>query len=211
MVLNSSEPPWRRSFSCAHELFHLLTWDNVDSLLPRLGARQIQSLETRANIFASALLMPSAYLLPALRGRAVDGQLAGSDVITLAKDYGVSTAAFLWRIRNLGIISQEIPESLLSNPRFREEDQASRVGTWDTPYGLPRRFVELAFEAYTRALLSRARLAEMLETDLTGLPALLARCGIELEPELAYKTKIPDTGRQCDHRIAQVGPMVAPV
>ena len=211
MVLNSSEPPWRRSFSCAHELFHLVTWDNVEPLRSRLGARQMQSLETRANTFASALLMPSGYLLPELRGRVTDGQLIAADVISLAKDFGVSTAALLWRLRNLGIISQEIPESLLSNPRFHQEDQVSRVGTWDTPHSLPRRFVELSFAAYARALLSRARLAEMLETDLTGLPALLAYYGIELEPELAYKTQIPDPGRQCDHRVAQIGPMVSPV
>ena len=195
MLLNSREPPWRRAFSCAHELFHLLTWDHVQRAGGRLGARDRHGLEKRANAFASALLMPSGDLLPALQQRIRNRELAGADVVELARDFWVSTKALLWRLYNLRIIPQETPDTLLDNPQFRKQDREARAGVSELPTALPGRFVELAFEAYTRALVSRARLAEMLGTDLSGLPALLAQHGIESEPQLAYQAQMPDPGR----------------
>ena len=56
---NAAEPPKRRAFSLAHELFHLLTWG--DEPRPTGGETEDSSKreEQMANAFAAALLMPA--------------------------------------------------------------------------------------------------------------------------------------------------------
>ena len=58
MLLNSHEPPWRRTFSCAHELFHLLTWNATPRERLAKESALFATVETQAEVFASGLLLP---------------------------------------------------------------------------------------------------------------------------------------------------------
>jgi len=193
MLLNSREPPWRRNFSCAHELFHLLTWNATPWEELAKEPKACELLEKHAEAFASALLLPRAPLVSALQQRSKAHRLEISDLIRLAREFGVSTAALLWRIQNPRLISRQTTEELLSSVTFKQADRATMSEYWWTPPDLPKRYVELAFVAHKEGKLSSARLADVLETDLSGLPALLALYGLNMEFDLVYEAEIADS------------------
>jgi len=189
MLLNSGEPPWRRNFSCAHELFHLLTWkalprEELDAKPQRFGA-----MEKKANAFASALLLPREPLTQALRERTASSLVEMPDLIGIAREFGVSTSALLWAMVNYGLIPREVPEKVLTSPSFRRKDRRTMAERWWTPSELPERMVQLAYIAHLQGKLSRARLATILETSPTELPTLLAEYGLDLEFNFAYEAQ----------------------
>lgn len=190
MLLNRREPPWRRNFSAAHELFHLITWNAMPRERLADEPELFEAIEQRADVFASALLLPKDSLLKAVEARASDHQLTISEIIAIAREFGVSTAALLWRLANLGVIPRQTTTNLLRDSAFRRADRATMSAFWCEPENLPKRMVELAFIAYQTGKLSRARLAEILETDLDGLPDVLAQYGLDMEFDAVYQAQI---------------------
>jgi Zn-dependent peptidase ImmA (M78 family) len=57
--------------------------------------------EAEANAFAAALLMPVEWVAQALKGRQID-VADGDGVSKLAKEFGVSQQAMMYRLVNLG-------------------------------------------------------------------------------------------------------------
>lgn len=190
MLLNSCEPPWRRNFSCAHELFHLLTWNAAPRERLEKDPKVFDTVERQAEAFAGGLLLPRASLLAEVAHSAANERLEVAQLIALARKFGVSTAALLWRMKHLKIIPAEIAERLLGDADFRCADRSTMSAQWWTPLELPSRFVELAFVAYGDGKLSRAKLAELLETDLAGLPQLLTNYGLNLECDRVSEAEI---------------------
>ncbi len=190
MLLNSREPPWRRNFSCAHELFHLLTWKALPT--ERLGRETdtFAALERHADAFASALLLPTAPLMEVLKDAFKGDKVEIRALISVAREFGVSTQALLWRMSNLRLIPRQKTQELLGDAGFKQADKASMMENWWTPLDLPKRFVELAFVACKQGRLSQAKLAAMLETDLTGLPQVLAEYGLGMEIDLVYAAQV---------------------
>jgi Zn-dependent peptidase ImmA (M78 family)/transcriptional regulator with XRE-family HTH domain len=173
ILINSDEPPWRRNFDLAHELFHLLTWDTS------WGDDQQKRVEPLANRFAASLLLPADELQSARAERCRAGEVDYADLVSIARDFGTSTEALLWRMCNLHWIKREDVDSALGNDGLRRLDKAARRGEWQDPPPLPDRFVRTVFFAYAKGLMSRARLAECLETSLVDLDDRLAQFGIE--------------------------------
>jgi Zn-dependent peptidase ImmA (M78 family)/transcriptional regulator with XRE-family HTH domain len=190
MLLNSAEPPWRRTFSCAHELFHLMTWNAVPSERLQQDAATFATVERHAELFASGLLLPGGPLRRALANAASGGHIEIAQLIGLARTFGVSTSALLWRMKNLGMIGAQAAGELLSDTDFQRADRSTMCARWWTPPDLPSRFVELAFVAYGRGQLSRAKLAAMLETDLATLPQLLTSYGLNMECDRVSEAEI---------------------
>lgn len=189
MLINRNEAPWRRNFDCAHELFHLVTWRSLPYRASSKGRRDADQLENWANAFASALLLPADELLPILDRRADGRGIAYGSLIEVARRFDVSSAALVWRLVNLGRVKRSEAKRVLADPKFGRLDRASMVGKWWEPPPLPQRFVRLAFLAFERGRLSRARLAELLETSLLDLPSTLRDYGFDeledYEAELA--------------------------
>jgi len=112
ILINRSEPPGRRSFDLAHELFHLLTWDTIR---PNHSENRDDSGGTRpeqlANCFASALLMPEGVV------RSWWEQAPKNDhtewrpwVIESAKRFRVTPSALLWRFVQLDMTDKSTIE-----------------------------------------------------------------------------------------------------
>jgi Zn-dependent peptidase ImmA (M78 family)/transcriptional regulator with XRE-family HTH domain len=159
ILINLGNAPWRRNFSLAHELFHLLTFDHWKS--PRQ--------EKLADSFASALLLPAEPLLSILRSRMTDGKLSFETLGEIAREFEVSMDALLWRTVNLGVIKKEAVEKAFKNPNLKALDKLNRV--WTKPDSLPERYVRLCYTAYRTGKIGRAKLAEFLETSLVDLMA----------------------------------------
>lgn len=176
VLMNAAQAPWRRNFSLAHELFHLVTWGAVESAWPAAGEPEwSERLETLADVFASHLVLPAAEVSAQLEARIAEGrELEGTDVIAMAREFDVSTEALAWRLVNLGRRDAEWARALLADAEFRRRDRLTMSTRWrhpDVPF--PERYVRLALLAYEKDRLSLSRLAEFLETSIGEVYALI--------------------------------------
>lgn len=179
VMINASDAPWRRNFDLAHELFHLVTWD---SLPPDLLARDEElagRAERCADVFASNLLLPADAVGAEIDRRRHDGGVKWADLIDIARNFEVSTEALLWRLKSLRRVTADQVLELKKDESFKRLDRASRSGAWWRPAPFPERFVRRAFLASMNGYLSQARLAEFLDTNLAGLPQILAEYGLQ--------------------------------
>jgi len=172
VLLNACQAPWRRNYSLAHELFHLLTANE----LKECGKEQIEKF---ANVFASALLLPSEHLTAALGARVDSGKLSFESLIEIAREFDISIDALLWRLVNLGRLESNTAKEVLNNSTLRAIDKAS-FPTWEKPERLPERYVRLCFLAYRQGKIGLAKLAEFLETSILDLAEQVQEAGAEL-------------------------------
>jgi len=179
IMMNSSEPPWRRNYNFAHELFHLLTWESLPPEFLIEDAARFDRFEKYANVFASALLLPVESIMNEFDARAKDNSISYSDLVDIARIFDVSTEALLYRLLNLRRFSRPEVEKTLEDENFREIDRSSMSGHWRDPSPLPERYVRLAFMAYRKGKVTRARLAEYLETSLFDLEDTLKEYGFK--------------------------------
>jgi Zn-dependent peptidase ImmA (M78 family)/DNA-binding XRE family transcriptional regulator len=178
ILINISDAPWRRSFDLAHELFHVITW-NVFSP-EEIGDGTTKTRPERyADIFASSLLLPKAHLLDALKEIAADNEVRLIDIIELAKDFGISTEAILWRLVNLKILKKFQAQKVLDNPKFRDLDRNMRRSLYSSerPSKFPSRFISLACRCLMEGKISRGTFAEYLEIDRAKIDDYLDGAG----------------------------------
>jgi len=178
ILMNAKEAPWRRNYNFAHELFHLITWK---SLLPETIFKTPglwDNLEKVANAFASALLIPAEPVTVEFERYLEGGKISYSDLIGIARDFGVSTEALLFRLLNLKKVTKASVDKMFQDPKFRNTDRSTMSACWWQPPAIPERFVRLGFIAYQKGRLSRAKLSEMLDTSLIDLPEVLQEYGL---------------------------------
>lgn len=175
ILMDASEAPWRRNFSFAHELFHLVTWDSVCRAWeesPRKRGEPIwyAKLEQMANHFASHFLLPADTVLGRLEARSAGGILRFIDLAQIAHELGVSTHALLVRLKMLGKITQKQYDDLRQNPELVRLDREVRRREWERPpTPFSERYIALALLAYQRGEVGKPMLARYLETSISGL------------------------------------------
>lgn len=103
VLVNRREPPGRRNFDLAHELFHVLTWKELPpAYFDGSGGRLQERTEKLADKFAVTLLTPISKLA---EHRTADVATAGWMNRT-ANVFGVSSLALSYRVQNLGWITR---------------------------------------------------------------------------------------------------------
>jgi Zn-dependent peptidase ImmA (M78 family)/transcriptional regulator with XRE-family HTH domain len=179
VLLNGSETPWRRNFSLAHELFHLLTWDVTSPQQLREDPLQKDRVEKLANAFASALLLPAEEVLDVFKAKVKEAKIHYGDLVEMARLFNVSTEALVWRLVNLDRIEKTEAKRVLDDRHFRAMDRTTMPEQWVSPPGyFPERFVHLGFTAWQRGRLSRAKLAEFLQVSLSEMGRTLEQYGL---------------------------------
>jgi Zn-dependent peptidase ImmA (M78 family)/transcriptional regulator with XRE-family HTH domain len=173
---NAAEPPSRRTFSLAHELFHLLTWKALEGRA--LSSDEITRNENLADCFARGLLMPVTAIEERVAGRHFESLV---DYLSVARECCVSLPALLWRLVGLGRIEKERVQSFVDTPWGRTDTEWKTPGELDRP--LPERYVVLAFTAYVRGDISIGRLSELLETTVGMVEYRLSRYGLDLSSD----------------------------
>lgn len=187
VLVNKDEPLERQAFSLAHELFHLLTWDSLPPTCTALPPDLEKRNEQLANCFASALLLPAEPLLQRLGAEPVEGRRLIA-LERLAREFGVSLPALVYRLVNLGRLSKETAAKLVVAPvRARVQPRADEFGVPD----FPPRFVSLAFAAYVDGEISIGKLAELLETTVGLLPKTLVAYGYDLDADVYQAQVLP--------------------
>jgi len=189
VLLNADEVPWRRTFSLAHELFHLLTWKEVEEDAPADDSAASERTEQCANAFAAALLLPADSIRRTWARRTEGGTMHEVDIVEIAREYDVSADALLYRLQNLSLLSPEAVAKLRQNDAFRRLDRSTRPPAWAEPPDPPERYVRLAFTAFQKGSLSRARLAELLGVSIADLNDTLQEYGLDERQDLAAELR----------------------
>lgn len=182
ILVSSAEPPWRRAFSIAHELFHLVTWEATrktwrDSL-DASASSWYSDLERRANDFAGALLLPAESLRESFQKRtdSTAGVLAPHDAAQLAIHFGVSRDALAIRLHSLRLIDESTKQLLRTDHEFDSAWRALTVVLTHPPAStFSERYRQLVQVAYRRGEIGRAKAATLLEIALPEL----ARSGFD--------------------------------
>ncbi len=178
ILINATEAPWRRNFDLAHELFHVVTWGVFTH--EEVGDGSTKTLpEKYADAFASSLLLPEDSLKEAIYEIMTGGDMRIVDVIELAKEFGVSTEAVLWRLVHLNFIKIEAVEELLRDSKFRETDRQLRKGLYNVnqPDKFPERYISLAFRCLMEGIISRGTFASYVEIDRSEIDDFLNQAG----------------------------------
>lgn len=232
VVANQQHGVLRRRFSWLHEYAHILFDRGRRGTVSRESERE-QLAEVRANAFAAAFLVPPAGARAFLEelgkgrgsrerwelyhegearevfraeGRPEPGsqQVQLYDVILLARRFGASRTTAIFRLKNLGLISQAELDRLLPQEQEgqgREIERSLGLPAWRTPGTTDRepiergappngdfrtRFLSLALEAYRRSKISRGKLHELgrlVGTLEAEMDELLDRLGFVEEGE----------------------------
>jgi Zn-dependent peptidase ImmA (M78 family)/transcriptional regulator with XRE-family HTH domain len=177
IAVNSEEAPWRRAFDLGHELFHLLTWDAV--MPEEMESPDLHNdLETKANRFSSSLLLPENEVRGELRKLlSRSDSVSLSDLVDLAREFGVSTRALLYRLANLRLMDWEQAGELAKSEELSSVDRSKRRDEWGLP---PRseRFDFLAIQCLRKGLISRGKFAEMVEINRSDIDSFIEGYGL---------------------------------
>lgn len=159
VLLNAREPKGRRNFTLAHELAHLL-YGHGSSLcyIPLKFGERLEDLEYKANRVAIELLLPELGVVEDFRKRNLPKMPSENELVQMAyRKWGVSIQALGYRLENLDLIKREYTDTLLeTKPHFRGK-KGPRTPGWKKQLG--KEFVETAFEAYQKGLISAGKVA----------------------------------------------------
>lgn len=106
MLVNSNQPRGRQHFTIAHELYHLFIEEKPTPHKCNPGYSK-NVVEQSADMFASSLLMPEAgicQLIPELELKSKNVSLG--TILRLEHYFSVSRSALLYRLLNIGIITE---------------------------------------------------------------------------------------------------------
>lgn len=179
VLINRQEPPGRRNFTLAHELFHILTWDTMPPKHFELGGTEPTGgrrsrIEQLADSFASAVLMPIRVLEKVEWNQLKNDELV-KDLRSTAEELEVTALALKWRLVSLGMLekarAQSIPDDSLRSVGQKERE------------GLPPLFSKVFMEAVSKAIdegqLSISRAADLLGLTVEKLAELCRAHGIK--------------------------------
>lgn len=183
IVVNSEEAPWRINFTLAHELFHIITWNTFNPADLEQDEVIFKDIEKKAERFASTLLLPESAVREELNARIKEQKLSFSDIVDVAREFGVSTKALLYRMANMRLIEWDKANDLANNDELLMIDRRIRR---DTAIEAPssERFSLLAVKCLRKGLISRGKFSELLDIDRADIDEFLEYRGLsEVEGE----------------------------
>lgn len=179
ILINANDSPWRRNYDLAHEFFHLITWNVFKPEELYFEEQKKGRGEQFAEVFASALLLPEQEVREEFENRKKGNKISYFDCIEMAREFGVSIDALLWRLVNLNLIKKKDVERVLNDPVLRQMDRQKRYGDWENVPKFPSRYVHLAFRCMQLGLISRGTFAQYMEIDRHEIPQFLKKYGLD--------------------------------
>jgi len=181
ILINSNDAPWRRNYDLAHEFFHLTTWDYFSPeeiyKKDRQGKNRIEQL---ADVFASAFLLPEDELRSEFKKRVEKNSISYLNLIEIAREFGVSIEALLWRLVNLNLIKKDTVKGELEKRSIKDFDKKFRHTDWgeEKPY-LSSRYISLAIKAFQMGKISKAKFAEYVGKKFSEATSFLKKYGYD--------------------------------
>ena len=186
IVVNNEEAPWRINFTLAHELFHIITWDTFSPAEMEADEQLFTDIEKKADRFASALLLPEAEVRQELTKKIIEQKLPLSDIVDVAREFGVSTSAILYRMANLRLIPWDKANELSKNDELTMIDRRIRK---DSAIDVPvsERFISLSAKCLRKGLISRGKFAEILSIDRADIDEFLEYRGLAEKEDVSVE------------------------
>ena len=186
IVVNNEEAPWRINFTLAHELFHVITWDTFSPAEMEANEQLFTDIEKKADRFASALLLPEAEVRQELTKKIIEQKLPLSDIVDVAREFGVSTSAILYRMANLRLIPWDKANELSKNDELTMIDRRIRK---DSAIDVPvsERFISLSAKCLRKGLISRGKFAEILSIDRADIDEFLEYRGLAEKEDVSVE------------------------
>jgi Zn-dependent peptidase ImmA (M78 family)/transcriptional regulator with XRE-family HTH domain len=181
ILINANDAPWRRNYDLAHEFFHLITWDYfLPEEIYKTDTRGKNKIEQLADIFASAFLLPEDELRSEFIKKAEKNSISYLSSIEIAREFGVSIEALLWRLVNLNLIRKDTVKNELSKGNIKDLDRKSRYSDWEgeRPY-LSSRYISLAIKAFQMGKISKAKFAEYVDKKFSEVSSFLKKYGYD--------------------------------
>lgn len=177
VLISRHEVAGRRHFDLAHELFHILTWEQMP---PAHAEETVETsrkrVEQLANSFAGAVLMPEAAVDRGGEWERLADENLISRLNSVADDLSVSSSALKWRLVALGKLKRAkalaLPEEALRN-NGHDSVMGSPLALFSKP------FVEVMGRAIDNGYVSIRRAAGLLDLTVEDLGELFAAHGIE--------------------------------
>jgi len=193
ILINANDSPWRKNYDLAHEFFHLVTWGIFQPKELYSEDAEKSRAEKFADVFASALLLPMQEVCEEFENRKKkDNKISYFDCIEIAREFGVSIDALLWRLVNLNLIKRKEVEKVLNDPELRQMDRKKRFIDWkkDTPK-FSNRYVDLAFRCMQLGLISRGIFAQYMEIDQQEIPGFLENYDLDENEDYRFELTTP--------------------
>lgn len=128
ILVNSESTKGRQHFTIAHELYHLYIDENPLPHICREGGKKDKA-EVMADAFASALLLPSDGVMKAIpTEEIINRNVSLATVFSLEQYFRVSHQSVLFRLRRLGLMTEETLQSMLD---IKIRDVAPQYGIFD--------------------------------------------------------------------------------
>jgi Zn-dependent peptidase ImmA (M78 family) len=184
VLINSDCVGPRQCFTAAHELGHRQLdaghriWVDQDVTGPQVGIA-----EKRANVFAAHFLMPEAGVRGVLT-RMEAGHVTTEAVVHVQRHFGVSYPAAVWHLCNCGLVEKRDVARMLT---VKPEVLALRLGYTDQvtddheargQRSFSREYVRRAIAAYSKGVISDARVAELFRAPPDEVVTRLRENGI---------------------------------
>ncbi len=175
IALNAQEKIWRRNFSLAHELYHVITWNKQSTI-------SMEENEKFAEMFASCLLLPTAIIKEEINHLRQKSAITTIDLIDLAIEFDVSFEALINKLNNMKIISSSTRNSLMSGcktsalkrNRYDEyEKKSQKVAEFSS------RYARLAAKCYIEGKISSGKLCELVGISRHQVSQYIASIGLE--------------------------------
>jgi Zn-dependent peptidase ImmA (M78 family)/DNA-binding XRE family transcriptional regulator len=160
ILLNGDSKLWRRNFDVAHELFHLLTWSIFRVDEPG-NEEPSDSEEKLASAFASRLLLPTDTVKDRIEALKINGDVSFDALDEVAREFGVSLDALLWRMLYLYNKPVEDIEKYIEQAKKVKSSRPLRRS--DEPDKLPERYCSLAIRALRGGKLSLMQFARYMD------------------------------------------------
>ena len=161
ILLDPNWPGDRQRFTLAHELGHLLLHER---LRPAAKSDDDKSLteERACNAFAGAFLLPADVLKQHLGERR--SAIEPRELYLIKQAYGVSMSAIVVRAKQIGIISEAVCKTWLTERKAKGWN--TREPGEPYPAERPRQFEHLVYRALAEEIIGESKAAELLGLSL---------------------------------------------
>jgi Zn-dependent peptidase ImmA (M78 family)/DNA-binding XRE family transcriptional regulator len=169
VAINAAHPSGRQVLSLAHEYAHFLTTRDRAEVTALRAYSRVPESERFADAFARHFLMPSSGVIRHFNNlkRSRPGNPTRGDLVRLAHFYRVSLEAMVLRLEDLRLVRVGTWDELRASG-FKVHEALELLDLSQEPPDtrlLPRRYEQLAVEAYLRGIISEGQFARFLRTD----------------------------------------------
>ena len=166
MLVNTNDIYCKQRFTACHEFYHLIYQQNFSKSVDDFKYSSKEREEKNANSFASFLLLPEAGLkmLAPVEEQRKDRITLGT-ILKLEQHFRCSRATLLYRLKELGWISEDIVQSYIENVKRSAAEYGYNTSLYE-PTGVTEICGDYNIKArrlFDKGLISRSKYVSLID------------------------------------------------